>query len=265
MEYVIQIETAVTEQASKNDLALGITAIPLVIRRPKTDALNTAVKLRAKEISSRIVAHSTDPGFDKTTLTFRQKMKKTFRSESFPRFSFDVRVDVPSRIQLGDPKPFPFAISLWPDLRPERTNVCPDGGTSKLPEVRVTSLKLNLRSTTHIRCPSSWMDDESDKIHDHKWEFTKPIDYAIPIGGIANPPLLQGYIAAQPTKPPLDSLDLGSVLGLRLSPLTTETSGVQSQPLSQTRLALLQDFQHQCQLRPPVQDRDRMSWRERKD
>lgn len=76
------------------------------------------------------------------------------------------------------------------------------------------------------------MDDESDKTHENK--FTKPIDYAIPVGGTRDPPLTPAaYLAAQrlPPNPPLDALDLGRILRLRLSRLTTEASGVQSQPL----------------------------------
>jgi hypothetical protein len=234
VEYVLQAETAMSEQASKNGATLGLATLPLIIRIPRAVEISTR-HLLTRGCPGGITAHSTDVDFDKSKLTFRHKMKKTFRSSSFPRFGFDIVVSTPTHIQLDDPTPFPFRVSLFPNLLPVLTNICPDGDVSKLPTVRVASLKLKLRSTTLIRCPASWMDDESDKYHEYKWKFIDPINYAIPVGGIKDtnsiyqPEVPTSKFTTATPSSPVESLDLGNVLKLRLTPLKTDAQGAMSE------------------------------------
>jgi hypothetical protein len=195
-------------------------------------------RLLTRSFPGHITAHSTDVDFDKSKLTFRHKMKKTFRSSSFPRFGFDIVISTLTHIQLDDQRPFPFRVSLFANLLPVQTNICPDGDVSKLPIVRVTSLKLKLRSTTLVRCPASWMDDESDKFHEYKWNFIDPINYAIPVGGIKNinnpyqfKILTSKFTTVTPSSP-VEYLSLGDILKLRLTPLKTDAQGAMSEQLA---------------------------------
>ncbi len=108
LEYVLQAETIMIENVVKNEVALGITAIPLVIGMLKAEALEMVARPVASRFPCQIVAHWTDTNFNKSNLRFRQKMKKIFCSASFPKFSFDVRVGVPTSIQQDDPTPLSF-------------------------------------------------------------------------------------------------------------------------------------------------------------
>lgn len=236
VEYVLRVETTISEESSKHEAALDLTSLPLIIRMPRTAGIGTR-RLLTRSYPAHITAHSTDVNFDKSKLSFRDKMKKTFRSSSFPKFGFDIVVSTPTQIQLDDPRPFPFRVSLFPNLLPEETNISPDAGLSNLPIVRVTSLKLKLRSTTLIRCPASWMDDESDKFHEYKWNLTDPVDYVVPVGGIkkntkADQPEVHPskFDAATPSTP-VEYLDLGDILKLRLTPLKTDAQGAMSEQL----------------------------------
>jgi hypothetical protein len=128
-------------------------------------------------------------------------------------------------------------VSLFVNLLPIQTNVCPDGDISKLPPVKVTGLKLKLRSTTLVRCPSRLIDDESFKYHDYRWELNDPINYTVPIGGIKatgsihQPEVpLSKYLNATPSSP-AEFLDLGSILKLGLTPLKTAAQGAISEQL----------------------------------
>lgn len=234
VEYVLRAETAISEQASKNEATLGLTSLPLIIRMPRAAELSTR-HLLTRGYPGGITAHSTDAGFDKSKLTFRHKMKKTFRSSSFPRFGFDIVVSTPTHIQLDDHRPFPLRVSLFPNLLPVLTNICPDGDVSKLPTVRVISLKLKLRSTTLVRCPASWMDDESDKRLECNWKFIDPINYAIPVGGIKDstsvdqPEVPTSKFTTATPSSPVAFLDLGDVLKLRLTLLKTDAQGAMSE------------------------------------
>jgi hypothetical protein len=97
VEYVLQAETAVSEEAARSKISANLTILPLIVRIPRAEELETP-RLITRNFPGWVRAYSTDVDFDKSRLTFGQKMKKTFRSSSFPRFGFDIVVATPTHI-----------------------------------------------------------------------------------------------------------------------------------------------------------------------
>ena len=56
-------------------------------------------------------------------------------------------------------------ISLVPNLDPERTTICPNGDTDRLPPVELVALQIQLESRINIRCHRAYSGLDEDKTH----------------------------------------------------------------------------------------------------
>lgn len=139
--------------------------MPLFLRTRGTD---TPVKDFKPRISSTMQLIRTPrllPEYADGELTFRQKTSRLFRPSHTPRYTYTVKVEYPSIIQLEHPDPLPLKIAVVPNLDPEQTSICPDGDLQSLPPVKLTQIKLELKMQLDIRCPGTFYDHLNDKNH----------------------------------------------------------------------------------------------------
>lgn len=154
VEYVLQAKVATLE-----------ATMPLFLRVQGTDAPVKDFKLRASCTTHllrtpRLLAEHAD-----SELTFRQKTSRFFKPSHTPRYTYSVKVEYPSLLQLEHPDPLPLRIAIVPDLNPEKTTICPNGDLQSLPPVKLTSIKLELQMQLDIRCPGTFYDHENEKKH----------------------------------------------------------------------------------------------------
>ncbi|KIV97720.1 hypothetical protein PV10_01433 [Exophiala mesophila] len=82
-----------------------------------------------------------------TSLGLRDRARSLFHRDSIPKYSFTLKVEAPTTIQLLHPTPIPFLITLTPDQTPENTTVDTSTG---FPRVVLRNASIQLK--THVRC-----------------------------------------------------------------------------------------------------------------
>ncbi|KAF9878416.1 hypothetical protein CkaCkLH20_03908 [Colletotrichum karsti] len=139
------------------------------------------------------------PGMEEAKLSFKQKSQKFFGSSKVPTFHYSLRVEYPTRIQLGNPSTIPFRLKLTPD-REKSSDVIED-----VPQrVIIKSATLEVHSTTAVICPGSFDPHEASK--SRKACIGKTNKFINEIDGIVIP-------SSSKEEP----LDLGAVMDLRLN------------------------------------------------
>ncbi|TDZ38457.1 hypothetical protein C8035_v004771 [Colletotrichum spinosum] len=116
--------------------------------RPVRDAADQRLPA-GDEVHGRVVAtHHLVPRRTDEKLSWEQRLQNLVRSPAVPRFSFELRVDFPKQLQLGNPSPVPFRLRLLPR----------DEGTSDMVRdshqtVFVTKVTLEVHTTVGTACP----------------------------------------------------------------------------------------------------------------
>lgn len=139
--------------------------LPLFIRTPGTSVPIQDFEPKAMTLVQMIRTPRLLSEHAGTELSFRQKSSRFFMPSKTPRYSFSVKVEYPTVIQLEHPSPLPLKVAIIPDLNPKNTSICPDGNLQSLPPVNLTSIKLEIKIQLDIRCPGSFYDHENDKVH----------------------------------------------------------------------------------------------------
>ena len=160
VEYVLQAEVGQSKATLPLFLRNNGTPAPITNHKPQARSALQLVR------SPRLLAEHADK-----KLTFKQKSSRLFRPSKTPRYTYHVRVEYPTIIQLEHPDPIPLRIAVAPDLDPEKTSICRDGDLQNLPPVNITAIKLQLKMQIDIRCPGTFWDAENDKYHDFDIPF----------------------------------------------------------------------------------------------
>ena len=160
-----------------------------------------------------------------TPPTAGQKVLRYIRPSKTPRYSFIVGVVHPSKIQLEHPDGFPFKLYVVPNTDPDRTTINPE----RLPRIEIRSIELQLRMEISIRSPGMLMDDEASKTHIIDIPFMGGIEpIAVPVirvDKLSGPPSQSTLTKATQLAPPIDALDLGAHLKMRIGRTWVSTQG----------------------------------------
>lgn len=174
VEYVLS--TTLTEpeglhkirKAQSKTSTLPITFHPLSTPEPIQDWSLTE--------DSRLITISTLkllPEHAGTSLGFRDRARSIFQRDSIPKYSFTLKVEAPSTIQLLHPTPIPFLITLTPDQRAENTTVDTSTG---FPRVVLRNASIQLK--THVRCRAAGTYSER-KTYELPILAKKPLDHPL--------------------------------------------------------------------------------------
>lgn len=99
----------------------------------------------------RISTWRLDPRIETTHISFKQKAQKLFSSSKVPSLGFFVKVDCPSVIQLGDPKPVNFRVKILPNRQFTSEDIY------DVPQkAAIESLQLVVKSETKVLAPGSF-------------------------------------------------------------------------------------------------------------
>ncbi|KAK0384416.1 hypothetical protein NLU13_8503 [Sarocladium strictum] len=138
------------------------------------------------------------PGAENASLSLQQRTQHLFRSSKVPQYSFTLQVDCPRLLQIGNPAPVPFKILAIREPS-HTTDVLQDRNL----ELAITSIQLEVRSTTEILCRGT--------ITSHNVKGTRKVcllgDTAIADHGV---PILV------PSSDKSEAIDVGKALGLTL-------------------------------------------------
>jgi hypothetical protein len=154
VEYFLQAKVATHE-----------ATLPLFLRDRSTATPITDFSLKSRTVPQQIKTPRLLAEHADTELTFRQKSSRFFKPSKTPKYSFNVKVEYPTILQLEHPDPLPLHIAVVPDLAPDKTSISPDGDLALLPVVSLSWIKLELVMQVDIRCPGTMYDHENDKVH----------------------------------------------------------------------------------------------------
>ncbi|TDZ25468.1 hypothetical protein Cob_v001767 [Colletotrichum orbiculare MAFF 240422] len=105
-------------------------------------------RLATRYMAGVVATHHLVPRRTDEKLSWEQRLQNLVRSPAVPRFSFELRVDFPKQLQLGNPSPVPFRLRLLP--RDEGTS---DMVRNSHQTVFVTKVTLEVHTTVGTACP----------------------------------------------------------------------------------------------------------------
>lgn len=165
-------------------------------------------------------------------LTIRQRSRRFFAPSTVPRYAFRVLFNVAGTYQLDHPDPLPAKVWVAPLLSDGKTNIY-NGDVSSLPPVRLVDLEAELTSECHTRAPSSLL-GTSETSKKTRYPFGRATynkgGNSGPVVPVSLDPESSAFNNTSPLRkvhipPPTDALELGRILGLRVSHRTTEFMG----------------------------------------
>lgn len=155
----------------------GTTAsYPLYVRAKAALLPIQNYKIQTRTFEQRIKTLKLLPEYAETALTFKQKSRMFFRPSKTPRYSYTIKVEYPTVIQLEHPEPIPLKIYLIPNLDAKKTTVASHDVLSSLPAVKLVNMELELMGGVNIRCPGGLWDSGTEKTHTFEFHFRKPPD-----------------------------------------------------------------------------------------
>lgn len=106
--------------------------------------------------------------------TLRDRAKSMLGSSSLPRYTFDITVSVPERLQLLKEGAIPILVHAEPVQDSQLTTI----PAANYPDVRIDNLSLELGATTHIRFKSIFPGYQKTR-YDIKLLDRHPVDHTI--------------------------------------------------------------------------------------
>lgn len=237
IEYVLKGEAFKDPSSTKPKycatlpLRLKQPAVPFPITdfAPKYDIQQVAIK------TLRLI-----PGNEQRKIKTREKLKGFFQPSTLPKYTFTLKVKYPSILQLNHPEPISLLVSLIPDQNPSleqetRSEKSEKAKREERPPIRIVSLDLSLRCFTCVRgkkygeirqtaskehkyyfeTKQSFVGDQYELQYPSSSSVAPPPPYAVPGSGPS--------ASSAPMEP--GTIDLGRLLGLRLTPTHAEGQG----------------------------------------
>ncbi|KAL2210861.1 hypothetical protein CC79DRAFT_1331250, partial [Sarocladium strictum] len=143
-EYFLQAEL-ITESggSSKTDLA----TLPVnVLARSTPGPITDSHPMRFAPLC-HLNSHRLVPGAEGSSLSLTQRTQHLFKSSKVPQYAFTLEVDCPRLLQIGSPTPIPFKLRAVREPL-HTTDILQDQDL----ELTLTSIQLEVRSTTEILC-----------------------------------------------------------------------------------------------------------------
>ncbi|KAH8669516.1 hypothetical protein BGZ60DRAFT_515156 [Tricladium varicosporioides] len=211
VEYALVAEVLKDKSASKS---IFDASTPFLFLAPTTSTPISEFRIKsdANLITIRTLRLLAEHAEGK--LTTGQKLKNVFKTSSVPGYTFTLRVNYPTVIQLNHPAPVPFRVALFPEFKNEKYTLPP---SEALPQVRITKLGLSLRAMYAFRASSSYKTANIDDYVQDKYYWSFPTfggdDFILRAGppGYSEPGEKPGALRSE-------VLNLGSMLDIRLTP-----------------------------------------------
>ncbi|KAF3928527.1 hypothetical protein ABW21_db0204126 [Orbilia brochopaga] len=127
------------------------TIIPLVVRVRSTDTpIDYASYIAETNEGTRIRTLRLLPQYATEQLSLKQSIRSVLQPSSVPSYFFDARIAAPSTVQLDNPSPIPFRLSVIPRATDGSIFDGSSAGTT-LPDVKITAFSLSLKMTVLTR------------------------------------------------------------------------------------------------------------------
>lgn len=192
----------------ENSNHLSKATLPLTVLETPSPYPFQNFDLKSRESYHCIKTQRLVPGMENADLTFHQKAQKFFSSSKVPQYAFSVKVDYPTIIQMQNPNPISFKISIVPN-REQTSDIIVD-----VPQtITIATLSMELQATTSIICDGTFSSKTASGTIKHPFGFL--------VGHRSSP------ITITPG-PDTKELDLGALAGLSLHPRQAYARG---QPL----------------------------------
>lgn len=160
----------------------AVASYPLYVRQRSVPGPINDYKMQTRTFRQVIKSPRLLPEHADKPLTFSQKSKMLFRPSKTPRYTYMLKVEYPTVIQLEHPEPIPLKIYLEPDFTERKTTISSDGDVTHLPPVKVIKVDLQLKGDINIRCPGMMWDSSTEKNHTFKFDFRgTPMPVTVPV------------------------------------------------------------------------------------
>jgi hypothetical protein len=204
VEYVL--EATLTEPAGLHVVRgpqSKTSTVPVTFHPRSTPEPIQAYDLTASERLVTVATLKLLPEHAGTNLGIRDRARSIFHRDTVPKFSFRLTVQAPTVIQLFHPRPIPFLVTAHPDRSPERTTI------DTLPEVKLRSVKVELRALIRCRAPGTYTDTKTYEIPLLSHRPPPPSRRLLPLVVVEEK-------ASSSASQDSSSLDLGRLYDLRL-------------------------------------------------
>lgn len=155
IEYVLEAEIGSSKATA-----------PLFVRARGSDTFITDFRLQSRTMLQLTKAPQLLAGNAHSELTLRQISSRLIRPSRTPTYTYFVRIEYPTTIQIGHPDPLPFKIAVIPDTDPERSTIFARGGLDTPPSVLLVGSGIGLKMRYDIRCPGILTDHEGCQVHE---------------------------------------------------------------------------------------------------
>lgn len=155
------LEASLIQQRSHGSSSTA--TMPLILQSSPFPHPLTSSNLKRHTQAGTVSTYRLIPGMENAHLSLKQKTQKLFHSSQVPGLHFVAQIDCPSVIQLDNPSPVPFRVSIVPGRRHTSAIIQDAPQTAS-----ITSLQLVLKADTYVIAPGTLATYESNDADKHR-------------------------------------------------------------------------------------------------